>query len=185
MDASGFDRLTKSLSGVANRRGAVGRLAALLASAAGLTIAAEDEAAAGRRHRRRVRNRHDHDNRKGKRKDTNRPRGAGAGEIRCGRLTDGTPCRNIGELWQMRCCKGVCPEERSCVPQSEFLSGKFCATEGDCRDYAGACCSGQIACDTTFENLCFCLPSGPGEPCVADQNCAAKQCVCGRCQDRE
>ena len=84
MDASGFDRLTRSLSRVDTRRAAFGRLAAMLAATVGAPIPAPDDAEAGLRHRRRIRNQHDHDNRKGKRKDDNRPRGAGGLVLRCG-----------------------------------------------------------------------------------------------------
>ena len=185
MDATEFDRFAKSLSRVGTRRTTFGRLAALLAIATGPTLADQDEATAGLRHRRQVRHRHNRDNRKGKRKDNtrnNRPPGAGASRVDCSNRPDGTPCDNIGRLWQLRCCNGVCPEDRDCVPQGEYLSGRSCTTNDDCFDYRGACCSQLVACDNAFEQLCECLPAFEGEPCVADQNCGFRACVCGLCR---
>lgn len=182
MDAAEFDRLAKSLSHVGTRRAAFARLAALLAIATGPVLAGPDEAAAGLRHRRRVRNRHDHNNRTGKRKDhprNDRPPGAGS-PVDCRNRPDGTPCDNIGDLYQLRCCNGVCPKNRSCVPRSEFLPFR-CSRNDECQAHAGACCSGLVTCDTTFESACMCLPSFSGEPCVTDHDCR-NGCVCGRCR---
>ena len=184
VDETAFDRLAKSLSRVNTRRASFARLTALLAIALGPTLTPPDDAAAGLHHRRRLRNRRDHDNRKGKRNGrgkNNRPPGSGAPQVDCRNQPDGTPCNYIGDLYQMRCCKGVCPEYRKCVPQSEYLSSRRCAQNDDCSDYAGACCSGLIMCDTTFESLCMCLPAFSGEPCVSDHDCR-NGCVCGRCQ---
>lgn len=184
VDATVFDRLAKSLSRVDTRRASFARLTALLAIAVGPTIASQGEAEAGLHHRRRLRNRRDHDNRKGKRKGrgkNNRPPGASAPQVDCANQPDGTPCNYIGDLYQMRCCKGVCPEYRRCVPNGEYLSGNRCTQSSECREFAGSCCSLDITCDDTFESLCVCLPSGTFEPCVSDHDCR-NGCVCGRCQ---
>jgi hypothetical protein len=85
-------------------------------------------------------------------------------------------------LYQLRCCNGVCPEYRSCVPHGEIVPVS-CTQIGDCSGYAGACCSGLIMCDTRFESACTCLPAFNGEPCVSDHDCSG-QCVCGTCRNR-
>ncbi|MFN8592070.1 MAG: hypothetical protein U0031_11485 [Thermomicrobiales bacterium] len=182
MDAGEFDQLTKSLSRLSPRRVAMRQFAALAAIVTGLALADEDEATAGLHHRRRVRNRHDHDNRKGKRKDharNNRAPGSGS-PLDCRNRPDGTPCDNIGGLYQLRCCQGVCPKYRSCVPRGEIVPVS-CSQQSDCSGHAGACCSGEIMCDTTFESACMCLPSVFGDPCVSDHDCSG-QCLCGRCR---
>jgi hypothetical protein len=164
------------------REGGAAR-SALLAIALGPTLASQDNAEAGLRHRRRVRNRHDHDHRKGKRQGrgrNNRPPGAGAAPVDCRNRPDGTPCNFIGDLYQMRCCNGVCPEYRSCVPRDEIVPVS-CTRADECSGYAGACCSGLITCDTKFESACLCLPAFSGEPCVTDHDCSG-QCVCGLCR---
>ena len=185
MEPSVFDQFAKSLSQKSARRAAVARFTALLAIAMGPTLAPQDDAVAGLHHRRRVRNRNDHDNRKGKRKGgggNNRPPGASASPVDCRNRPDGTPCNYIGDLYQLRCCNGVCPEYRSCVPRGEIVPFS-CSQDSDCSGYAGACCSGLIMCDTRFESACMCLPAFNGEPCVSDHDCSG-QCVCGTCRNR-
>ena len=189
MDASGFDRLTRSLSQSHTRRAAVGRRAAILAAAVGLTFPAPDDAAAGLRHRRRVRNQHDHDNRKGKRKDGNTDKnkrllGTGPPQVDCRQPgSDGTPCAFVGEKYQLRCCNGGCPDPPTCLPLGA-VTNVPCQSSADCLgDSASACCSGSAFCDN-LEGLCSCYFADPGDPCGTDEDCvsAAPACVCGTCR---
>lgn len=185
MDDAGFDRLARSLSETATRRGAVDRVATLWLTV-GASLLVPSSATGGLRHRRLVRHRHNHDNRKGQRKgDHGHPPRGGTPAVDCSQPgSDGKPCwlDSQGGV-NTRCCNGVCPRDPQCLGVRAWTNVRCDDARGDCRPAERLCCSNTASCDDE-EGECFCWFGDPGDVCFFDFDCDYRtpRCVCGMCQ---
>lgn len=165
MDAHRFDSLTRSLTDVRSRRGA---LSALLGGALGLLELAD--AAAKKKGKGKGK-------KKKKKKKFKPPCNHELNEVLCGQ-----ECCNTITGTATKCCDGACiPTSSCCLPEGEFTDGQRYEQCGVCRN--GFLEKDEQACltiDPAGCNPCTgyqCIAGKEGEPCLE----GGKPSACGIC----